>query len=213
MESLVDNDILFKAACYNTIDALLIQVVTSTPEIGVLGAARYVARKAVERASLCGTPKEALERLDQFINNASVIEPTDDEQGLAADLELAAQLAGVGLDVGESQLCAVLIVRSLNLLCTGDKRAIQAMEHLLAVEEKLRPLSGKIVCLEQLAIKAVSKDLPTLRTAICSEPGIDKTLTICFSCSSEEITVKDITFGLTSYINDLRRKAPNILAP
>lgn len=212
METLIDNDILFKAACYDAFDAILLQVVSSPSMAGVLGAAKYVARRAITVGSLKGNPDEALERLESFIDSASVVEPTEEEQRLAADFERAAQVAGVALDAGESQLSAVLIVRSLRWLCTGDKRAIEAMEHLLPHAEKLNVLCGKIICLEQLAIKAISLDVTAFRQAVCSEPEVDKTLTICFSCSASEITVDDIYPGLTSYINDLRSKAPHILA-
>ena len=55
-----------------------------------------------------------------FVDTAQIIEPTEEEQLMAADFELAAQRAAVALDSGESQLCAVLIARALRLLLTGD---------------------------------------------------------------------------------------------
>lgn len=74
--------------------------------------------------------------------------------------------------------------------------------------------AGKIRCLEQLVLQPLScENYSQFRVAVCRQPGVDKTLAICFSCRVEQATLEGITEGLRSYINDLRSQAERILAP
>jgi hypothetical protein len=133
---------------------------------------------------------------------------------MAADFELAAQRAGLSFDVGESQLCAILICRLTPMLLTGDKRAIQALEELLDSEDRLSSLCGKVRCLEQLVLDVLraGTNPDTLRGMICAEIDIDKTLTICFSCHSQDGPRQDYVDGLQSYVADLRQRAIRVLS-
>jgi hypothetical protein len=213
MDALIDNDILMKGACYGLLDELLLRSYAPTTQVGILGAAKFVLSKAIQKRQLHGEPESVIARLNTFIDNSCIVEPTEAEQRLAADLELQAQRIGVALDAGESQLCAVLIIRELRSLRTGDKRAIKAMEQLLAADERLRPMCGKVQCLEQLMIRCISEsNLPVIRATICAEPNVDKTLGICFSCGSLTISLEVVRDCLNSYVSDLRRHAPQILA-
>lgn len=213
MQALVDNDILVKGACYGLFEELFGLSSQHTGELGVLGAAKFVVAKAIQSSRLQGNPERGIERLKIFLDRCTCVEPTDEEQNLAAEFELQAQQAGVALDSGESQLCAVLIVRALPLLHTGDKRAIQALEELLTYHQKLQSLCGKVLCLEQLVLSCTSEEnLKFIRAAICSEPDVDKALSISFSCKSKDTTFEIVAEGLNSYINYLRQQAPQILA-
>ncbi|HWS87337.1 MAG TPA: hypothetical protein VN282_10250 [Pyrinomonadaceae bacterium] len=213
MEALVDNDIVMKGACYDLLDEMLSQIVSSTDLLGILGAARFVVAKKIRKSALKRDKEDAIGSLEAFIQRVTVVEPTTDEQLLAADFELAAQRAGVALDIGESQLCAVLLARAVPQLYTGDKRAIHAMQELLEVDTRLRPLCGKVRCLEQLVLQSITEgNCSRLRAAVCAEPKVDLALTICFSCSSSDVSLEDISYALNSYINDLRRGAQQILA-
>lgn len=213
MDTLLDNDILMKGACYGLLDELFPQSATQTTQVGILGAAKFVLAKAIKQRQLQGNPKIVIDRLNTFINNSHIVEPTEMEQRLAADLELLAQREGVALDAGESQLCAVLVIRGLCLLLTGDKRAIQSMEHLLASEKRLQPICGRVQCLEQLVLAWITEsNLSLIGTAICSEPDVDKTLAICFNCRSTTLRPEVVIDCLNSYVSDLRCHAPQILA-
>jgi hypothetical protein len=213
MEALVDNDILLKGVCYGLLDDLFSLNVTSIGMLGILGAARFVVTKKIRRRALTHDEESAIKSLEDFIQRVTVVEPTSDEQCLAAEFELAAQRAGVALDIGESQLCAVLIVRAVRQLYTGDKRAIHAMQELLEVDTRLRPLCGKVNCLEQLVLQSITEgNVARFRASVCAEPKIDLALTICFSCSSRDVPLEDICYALNSYINDLRKDARQILA-
>ena len=214
MKAIVDNDILFKVACFGLFDELILNNCQSVGSVGILGAARYVVPKKIQKNVEATIATAARAAFQAFLDVAVIIEPTEDEQVMAADFELAAQRAAVALDSGESQLCAVLIARVIPLLLTGDKRAICALEHLLDSDARLNALAGKIRCLEQLVLQPLScENYSQFRVAVCRQPGVDKTLAICFSCRLEQATLEGITEGLRSYINDLRSQAERILAP
>jgi len=58
----------------------------------------------------------------------------------------------------------------------------------------------------------LSGDYRDIRNAICSEPTVDKTLTICFGCSSQDSNSADILQGLDSYIGAIRASAARVLS-
>lgn len=210
MIALADNDILYKGSCFRALDAL---VGESRSAVGVLGAAKYVLPPKIQKARLQRSAAGAIALLEEFIRDAEVIEPTDDEQTLAAALELLAQHEGLPFDTGESQLCAVLISREVPRLLTGDKRAIAALERLLDLEMRLDPAKGRVHCLEQLVRLLVDRvGVDDVRGAICAEPRVDRALTICFSCSVNSHSADSVLEGLASYIAAVRQTAARILA-
>ena len=213
MDAIVDNDILFKVASFDLFDELILTNCEHRTSIGILGAARYVVPKKIRSNADAKIATAANAAFQAFLAVAQIIEPTEDEQMMAADFELAAQRNAVALDSGESQLCAVLITRALSMLLTGDKRAICALEILLDTDARLNALIGKIRCLEQLVLQLLSVDnYSRIRVTICRRPEVDKTLTICFSCRVEAATLEGISEGLKSYINDLRSRASRIIS-
>jgi hypothetical protein len=213
MLALVDNDVLYKGSCYGLLESLLSPVCTADHPSGVLASARFVIPTKIARAALRGDRDLALRRLREFLDRAEPLEPTQEEQTMAADLELIALKLGVSLDVGESQLCTILVLRLVPLFYTGDKRAIVAIEKLLDAETRLLPICGKVVCLEQLFLSVLTREnVELLRGAVCGEPDIDIALTICFSCRSESVPYQSHVEGLRSYVEDLRRQAIRVLA-
>ena len=214
MKAAIANDILFKGACYGLLNELISTACSGTEVAGVLGSARFVVSKKIEKSKLRRNGVPALACFLQFLSRTEALEPTDNERNMAADLELAAQKLGINLDSGESQLCAILVHRVLQLLLTGDKRAIAAMEKLMDADVRLRPICGKVRCLEQLVHDALAiGDHGTLRGAVCSEPEIDKALAICFSCTNQSIEMASVIEGLQSYIRSLRMQASRVLSP
>jgi hypothetical protein len=213
MKALIDNDILFKGACYGFLDEFVPNVCGATDHVGALGAAWFVVSKRIQRTRLNRAVDLAINNLKAFLNRAAKLEPTEGEQVMAGQFELAALRSGVGLDAGESQLCAILISRLVPHLLTGDKRAIAAMEQLLDSEDRLVSLCGKVRCLEQLVLDVLTgkAGVDSLRASICAESHIDKALTICFQCSSLG-NGGDYSEGLQSYISDLRKRAPRVLS-
>jgi hypothetical protein len=209
MRAVVDNDILLKGSCYG-----LLGILTATPPadgpLGILGASRFVVPKKIRRTPLRRDPAIAEAHFAAFLAENEILEPSADEQHLAAALEAAAQQMGLNLDAGESQLVAILVSRQLAQLLTGDKRAVASIEILLDADARLSVVRGKIKCLEQVVWGALAiGDAKQIRCAICAEPSVDKALSICFCCGSPEA---DPIEGLSSYIADLRTRAGRVLA-
>jgi hypothetical protein len=197
----VDNDVLIKAACYGLTTEL-----DASRSLGVLGAAKYVVAGRIERMALCGDRDAARNAALDLIGRSSVLEPSRDELVLATAIETAAQRRGIELDAGESQLAAMIVYRGIAVLETGDKRAIKGFELLLDELSDLDALRGRLRCLEQIVARclgAVGSD--ALARAICAEPRVDTTLSICFRCFSspphDAVLDRD---GLDSYIATLR---------
>lgn len=214
MNTVVDNDVLIKGACYRLL-AQFIEAASAEDVVGVLGAARFVVPKQIAKKCPRRGPALPLADFTAFMQTCSILEPDLQERDLAAVLELAAQRAGLSLDAGESQLCAIVAVRSLASLVTGDKRAIRAAESVLDAEQRFANLAGKLRCLEQIVLTLLTgvRSREDLRAAICGEPAIDTALTICFACFSADPPAGAVTAGINSYIRALRSDAPRVLAP
>jgi hypothetical protein len=207
MNAAIDNDVLLKGACYGLLEDLIWSG-SSKDVVGVLGTARFVVPARINKAKLNRDRAFALRAFSTFLARAVVLEPSTEEQEFAADLELAAQGAGANLDVGESQLCAIVVNRLLPLLVTGDKRAIVAIEALLDADTRLAGICGRVKCFEQVVVESVAqKGCSDFRLAVCAEPSVDKALSICFSCKTQIDSDAIVLEGLQSYIQDLRRRA------
>jgi hypothetical protein len=213
MNAVVDNDIVLKGVCYGILSDVLQPHNGRAGTIGVLGTARFVVSNRIKKVKLTRSENLILEELARFLSCCTQLNPTEHEQRLAAELEFAAQQLGLGLDTGESQLCAISILRAISKLFTGDKRAITAMERLLDGHTALLAMSGRVWCLEQaISILVAGGQLQSLRSAICSEPTVDKVLTICFACNSPDVQPETVVEGLNSYIGALRADAGRVLA-
>ena len=210
----VDNDVLLKASCYGIADVLW--PAESRGAMGALGAARFVLRRAIERKQLTRDKEAAKADLEALIASVSVLEPTSAEEALAAEMEAAAQRRAVELDVGESLLAAMLILRSMSLLETGDKRAIAALEAILDDIDGGDNVAGRVRCLEQMVAAALTNgaDVSNISNAVCGEPKVDKALNICFGCHSGGCTeAEPVLEALGSYVRDLRSTAPRVIGP
>jgi hypothetical protein len=212
MRAVVDNDILLKGACYGLLPVFM-ACVPGDGAVGILGASRFVVPKMIVRNQLQGNPASATACFAAFVAENEVVEPSGDEQQMAAVLEAVAQQMALNLDAGESQLVAILVFRCLPWMLTGDKRAIVSIERLLDTDTRLKVVAGKIKCLEQLVADALAAgDDEQIREAICAEPSVDITLSICYSCRSSSAGSVGVTGGLASYIADLSTKASRVLA-
>jgi len=206
----IDNDIVLKASSYGLASNFW---PAGGPDIGVLAAARFAVPTYVDRGR--GRDKaRAKTQLAAFLARASFLEPTEPEIRMALSFEVAAQGARLALDTGESQLCAMVISRSMDSLETGDKRAIESLETLLNYVADLAALCGLVRSLEQVVRRSITDD-PTfavVSAAVCGEPDIDKSLSICFSCWGSGATRAAAVTALESYIADLRTWAARILS-
>jgi hypothetical protein len=210
--ALVDNDVLIKMSAYNTLLPLLQNQPYGADTFAMLGAAQFVVLKNLKK-KLDAEPRQlAIHEFEQALKIVTTIEPTNEEIRLAAELELVAKQKNLELDVGESQLCAILIERGETLLFTGDKRATVAIGGIIATGRHTE-LRGNVVCLEQLFLWLLKvMDGALIRAKVCNRPRtIDTALYMCFGCFSNDTTPESILDGLSSYINDLASKAPDVL--
>lgn len=211
MRAVVDNDILSKGASYRLLPQLVTSEVGDGEPVGILGAARFVVAKKIAKSELRNGADGAIAQFTEFIARAEPLEPTEAEQQLAARLELSAQKHALAFHGGESQLCAIVLTRDVPLFLTGDKQAITAIEGMLDVEETLVGLRGRVRCMEQLVFGLLRRSAPgSVRAAICDEPSVDKSLSLCFSCTTAQANDESVIAGLESYIGDVRRRAERL---
>jgi len=209
-KTLIDNDILSKCVIFSLLNEMVVALGHPAAEIGVLGVVRFViSAKRLGKAQDGGD--NAYGRLSSFLDTVELLEPTEEETAIAAELEALAMKHQVELDIGESQLCAIAITRVVEQICTGDKRAIAAIEQLRDSFEPLSNLDRKLVCLEALVIALISiYGHASIRDAIYPCRGTDKALDICFQCHNAEAEITQIDEGLQSYLKSVLRAAPRV---
>jgi len=208
----LDADVLVKCSAYGLLQQATACLICGDGNAALLGSTKYTVLARLKRATLEQSPIVAESRFLAFLQSASLLEPTSEEGELAADLEFEAQKMALALDAGESQLAAIVIVRAIPLLVTGDKRAIRALEALVEIVPAPSALISKIACLEQLFITLLGTgDTTAIRDAVCSERHVDKSASICFACHSSQANVGDWLDALNSYVAALRADAPKVL--
>lgn len=148
--ALLDNDIVLKACAYRCHEVLLQAATMADGPPSMLTVAGYAIRSRLERSRAFVDRDAAITAFDELLCHLTLIDPNEDEVATAADLEALASERGLQLDVGESQLLAILLGRGLSLLFTGDKRAIEAIGRLASDE-----VGPRIVCLERFMACAV----------------------------------------------------------
>lgn len=205
---LVDNDVMLKGCCYG-IDEPLLELLNDLEAAPlVLAAAKYVIKGRIRRDRSLVDRERAHVSFERSIGRLREIEPTEAELEMAAEFEATAQALNLELDGGESQLLAILIARGLPLLLTGDKRAIVAIERIAG---DTLP-SPSIACLEQVMTSLLRRiGLARLRERVCAEPRVDRSLTLCFACSSTVVESASVEGGLRSYVGHLRKWSGRIL--
>jgi hypothetical protein len=160
----------------------------------------------LKTASIGG--EAAYQQLQEFIRAAETLEPSEDESRFAATLEEAALQENLQFDVGESQLCAIVVSRKISVFCTGDKRAIRAIARLAEVFAEIAWLAQRVLPLEGLITRMLTAlGYPKLRNNICSSRGTDKAVEICFQCHREDGNEVEAVAGLESYLNAIAKDA------
>src|SRR5262245_15271135 len=109
---LLDNDVILKTCCYDTVRHLSECIAGNSRTLHALGVAKFVLKSVIAKKRHILNRERAASRLAEFLASSTLIEPDEDELLLAAEFEAVAQSSGLNLDVGESQLLAVLIKRS-----------------------------------------------------------------------------------------------------
>ncbi len=206
---LMDNDVLLKLSRYGLQSELEEFLRDRSATSAVLAVAAFVLPRYVNRLQCITDRDRTRANLESLLAACGHIEPSAEELAVAIELEEQAQLLGLQFDTGESQLISVLSARQAALLITGDKRAIGVMERLGLSSG----VHGRVGCLEQLILCfVVSNGAFQIRASICQEGSMDKSLAICFSCSSPVVSCDSVTEGLRSYIGAVRQVAGSLLA-
>ena len=89
MRALADNDVLTKGSCYGLL-RLLIGTVPGDGKVGILGTAKFVVPKTIRGAALRGDKKAAHSLFLEFAAENEIVEPSADEQEMAAIFEATA---------------------------------------------------------------------------------------------------------------------------
>lgn len=179
-------------------------------ELGVLGTLLFVIEERHLKAASIGGGA-AHQQLTEFVKVAETLEPSEEESQFAARLEEAALQENLQFDVGESQLCAIVVSREIRIFCTGDKRAIRAIERLVKIFGELAWLTQRVLPFEALVKRMLAAlGYPRLRESVCSSRGTDKALEICFQCHREDGNETEAIAGLESYLNATAKDAPQI---
>ncbi|WP_158665408.1 hypothetical protein [Sinorhizobium fredii] len=208
---MVDNDVALKVCAYASATDLIDLGSAPNHSLAMLRVARFTIDRRVQRARYVRDPEKLQSQWTILSAAINWIEPTTEEVEFAAELEESAMNLNVDLDGGESQLFAILVSRLSPLLLTGDKRAIVAIETI----GQLLP-AGRVACLEQVISTVLQKiGVDVLRERICSEPDVDRSLSIAFACHSNSylVSVTSIEEGLASYVASVQRSAPSIIVP
>lgn len=208
---LVDNDVLMKACCYNLTKQLLSLLSVGGGGVAGLGLARFVLKRKIEKSGGIFDRTRASAALSELLGFIEELEPDAAELKLAGQYEEKAQTAGYAFDSGESQLLAILVNRAERAIVTGDKRAIVAAWRLADELEMLPSVAGRFVCFEQVMLEiCTGASAAGVAALVCTEPAIDKTMSICFGCSSQ-FDEDSMRAGLQSYADDLRDRSGTLL--
>jgi hypothetical protein len=205
---LLDNDIVIKAILFGFWSDVVSFTSGYNCSLTILKVAEFMIRRRINKfRGYLGD--EVIElALRDLLGRVQTVEPNDDEIELAADFEASAQQSDLVLDQGESLLLAILIRRGHELMLTGDKRAIRAIEKIASDMMD----AARIACFEQVVTTLLQQtNFASLRESICRMPTADRALAICFACSSTLVSVESVYQCLSSYTNDLRKAAPSVL--
>lgn len=210
-KALIDTDVLLKTASYKLLKQLLATTPFGSIEFAMIAAAQFVVAGKFKKKLKEEQLAEAKAHFQEAVALIAAIEPSPDELALAAQLESAAVTLGVDLDAGESQICALMLSRGIGLMMTGDKRAIKAIAA-LREQEACAYVHGKVACLEQLVLWMIEKTgLESVQPSICPLPTVDSSLTTALGCYSGGTPLASCQEGLASYINSIRKDAPEVL--
>lgn len=208
----VDNDLLIKTIRYRLSTELFshCQDDDRRQAVGVLGTARWVCEARLRRSIQQGQASpDVMIEFEALLSASTTLEPTRDELELAAELEALASEHRLPLDTGESQLAAIVALRT-GLLVTGDKRAVESLEKLSAFwPSQADTLLRRVAGLEHAIMTLlVHLGIARVRAAICAAPDADIAMRLAFAPSPEGDNSPPL--GLLSYLRALERSAPTL---
>jgi len=204
---LLDNDIVLKTCAYRCHREMIARTTSGGVTPGMLAIGRFTLRSRFKRSRILADAAGSALAFEELLAAIRLVDPSEREIQLAAEIEERAAALSLEFDTGESQLLAVLLVRGEKLLITGDKRAVHAL-----YEVGMVGAEGRIACLEQLVASVLAHcGAAALRNRVCAEPEVDKALTACFACFASSVEAENVLAGLRSYSRHLRNRTGALL--
>lgn len=207
----IDTDVVLKTAAYR-LGAELVAVLAPKGLPAVLGLTHVIAGRQIARKRGVRDREGAGEELNRLLANLGRLEPDEAEIGLAADLVAAAQETGLPLDAGEAQLAAIVVLRELPLLVTGDKRALGALAELVGDRPFRSALVGRLACFEQVVGSVAARIGETeVRSRVCTEPDVDGAMRLACSCGRDEWDPAQLHEACASFTGAVRESVGDLL--
>lgn len=202
--AVLDTDVLLKVAIWG-LGGVLHDVIAPLGQPGVLGLTHLIARKQLRRLKNLPDVATTDAALGCLLAQLAQLEPTPEEVAFAAEIVEAAVSLDLPLDRGEAQIVAIVVVRALPLMITGDKRALASLSPVLHSIGRGGACDGRMACLEQaLAAMAEQVGIGEVRRGVCKWPDGDMAAHICFACGREDFSETSVVEGLVSYVGSAR---------
>lgn len=201
----LDNDITYKLVAFQLFDAAIATLQIDKTSLQVLPTAKFFFQRKQKKKG--AFPDEVLAAVIDLVSSCdSVIADVDD--AVAEELSQLRQVEGI--DEGEATLIVATRSQTDFLLLSGDKRCMRGLEKI--PKHIYKRLCGRLICLEQIILKLIEvRGFVFVRDRILPMVSCDTSLQICFGYSTPA-TEENVIAGLSSYINEIRQQAPNLLA-
>ncbi|MDE1265818.1 hypothetical protein [Vibrio aestuarianus] len=200
----VDNDVVIKLAEYELLTSLHGIVSKSGHRIHVLESLAYVAGlNNVKRAQKVFSTDSSIEQIKEFLDTVELARINK-----LSTMTLINSINEPNLDEGELTLLGCAIESDMAGFCSGDKRAIQAVNDLASI--KTLSLENCIIIILEHTLKLLitAFGAGVLQQVIC-KPNVDKAVRLCFQGATAD-NLDQTILALESYINDLKNKCQSL---
>jgi hypothetical protein len=203
----IDNDILIKLIALDLFEDAITMLEIDRSKLQILPTARYVFASQKEKAK-----KYSAEIWDAAIAVVNSCQPIPD---LRRDADCMAEIEALQhfrntIDPGEQQLIVATRTQPNFLLMTGDKRCLRTLREI--PDPIYARLRGRVVCLEQSILLSIQQlGFEIVKQRVVPRQDCDTALNACFGSGDRSIA-SNVVASLKSYIDDLDRLVPELLA-
>lgn len=202
-----DNDIIHKLAAFDLF-------AEARDLLGAGGSDSYVLPTARFKFGLNKDPRRGeqrygnveYQRIREFIEAAKKVE--------RIALEDEVLLAGVlGIDAGEAILLSGAARLPGSCLITGDKKCLTALLRDAACAPLVERLAGRVLCLEQIVIKAIGKfGFEAIKRKIVPASSCDTAIRAAFGSGMRAVE-SEVLQALAAYSRELRNHPAKLMMP
>lgn len=203
----IDNDAISKLASCNLISDAESLLGASHDSMFILNTLkhRFGLTSAKRRARIereLGV--QTLERVAEFQARSKEIPPARDELVLLFEDVTA-------IDAGEAQMFASASDQADVLVATGDKRSIKALHGTAVCAPIAESLSGRLLCLEQIILRAIAKfGFDYVKQRVVSGVDCDSALRAAFGMGLDAVE-QQVKRVLGVYVSELREATGDLL--